>query len=161
MQTTYRNKLFILVSILCFTSISAALISQHVFDMKPCSWCIVQRLIFFIIGIVSFIGFYIRSDILSRMVAIIISILSILGILAVYMQKISYSENLSCMMITPADSIINSTGFDSLIPWLFSVYSSCADDPVFLFGVEYFIWSLSLFIILAVIAISAAIRNIN
>lgn len=160
MQTTYRNKLFILVSILCFTSISAALISQHVFDMKPCSWCIVQRLIFFVIGIVSFVGYYVRSDVLSRIIAIIISILSIFGILAAYMQKVSYSESLSCMT-TPADTIISSTGFDSSIPWLFSVYSSCADDPVFLFGVEYFVWSLSLFIILAVIAISAAIRNTN
>ena len=36
-------------------------------------------------------------------------------------------------------------GLDSILPWLFQVYASCADAAVSMLGVPYAYWSLALF----------------
>ena len=35
---------------------AAALVTQHVFDMQPCPWCVLQRLIFVGIALVALLG---------------------------------------------------------------------------------------------------------
>ncbi|AGF46871.1 disulfide bond formation protein DsbB [Candidatus Kinetoplastibacterium desouzaii TCC079E] len=158
MKQYLGDKLFLFISTLCIISLGAALISQHIFDMQPCAWCVVQRLLFFFIGIISFFAYFIKNTMISKIVAVIVGILSIMGIIAALLQNALHSENLSCV-ITPADKIISNTGFDSAMPWLFNIYSSCADDPVILLGIEYFIWSLSLFVVLTIISFSIALRK--
>ena len=37
-------------------SVAAALLTQHVFDMQPCPWCVLQRLIFVLIALVALAG---------------------------------------------------------------------------------------------------------
>ena len=39
-----------------FGAVGAALVSQHVFDMQPCPWCVLQRLIFVAIGAFAVLG---------------------------------------------------------------------------------------------------------
>ena len=39
-----------LSALLCFGSVGVALISQYVYDMQPCAWCVFQRLLFLLIG---------------------------------------------------------------------------------------------------------------
>jgi disulfide bond formation protein DsbB len=36
--------------------VGGALVSQHVFDMQPCPWCVLQRLIFVAIALVCLVG---------------------------------------------------------------------------------------------------------
>ncbi|WBF65832.1 MAG: disulfide bond formation protein B [Candidatus Kinetoplastibacterium crithidii] len=158
-QNHFRNKLFLIIFILSFFSILIALISQHFFDMQPCAWCVIQRLLFFLIGIISLISFFLNKVIISRISALSISALGILGILAACLQKIFSSDDLSCTTSTAADKIISNSGFDSAIPWLFNIYASCADDPVTLFGIEYFIFSLSIFILLTFISLSIFLKK--
>ena len=38
--------LFAFVAVVCVAALGAALVSQHVYDMQPCPWCVLQRLIF-------------------------------------------------------------------------------------------------------------------
>ena len=33
------------IALLCLAGVGIALVSQHVFDMQPCAWCVLQRLI--------------------------------------------------------------------------------------------------------------------
>ncbi|WP_225968717.1 disulfide bond formation protein B [Candidatus Kinetoplastidibacterium crithidiae] len=158
-QNHFSNKLFLIMFILSFFSILIALISQHFFDMQPCAWCVIQRLLFFLIGIISLIGFFLNKVIISRIFALLIAALGIVGILAACLQKIFSSDDLSCTTVTAADKIISNSGFDSAIPWLFNIYASCADDPVTLFGIEYFILSLSVFVLLILISFSICLKK--
>ncbi|MBW0454382.1 MAG: disulfide bond formation protein B [Candidatus Kinetoplastibacterium crithidii] len=158
-KSHFSNKLFLIMFILSFFSIIIALISQHFFDMQPCAWCVIQRLLFFLIGIISLISFFINKVIISRILALLIATLGIAGILAACLQKIFSSDDLSCTTVTAADKIISNSGFDSAIPWLFNIYASCADDPVTLFGIEYFILSLSVFVLLTLISFSICFKK--
>ena len=51
----------IAVAVLSLAAVGAALISQHTFDMQPCPWCVLQRLIFVAIALVCIVGALIRS----------------------------------------------------------------------------------------------------
>jgi disulfide bond formation protein DsbB len=48
---------------------------------------------------------------------------------------------------------------DSLLPEVFAATASCADAKVNLLGLPYEFWSLGLFIVLDVIAVSAILRR--
>ena len=37
-------------------AIGAALVSQHVFDMQPCPWCVLQRAVFAALALVAVVG---------------------------------------------------------------------------------------------------------
>ncbi|WP_353171997.1 disulfide bond formation protein B, partial [Paracandidimonas soli] len=39
------------IALLCICAVLVALISQHVFDMRPCAWCVFQRLIYLLIAV--------------------------------------------------------------------------------------------------------------
>ena len=42
-------------------AVVVALVTQHVFDMQPCPWCVLQRLIFVLIALVALVGLGWRS----------------------------------------------------------------------------------------------------
>ena len=48
-QATGRRWLVAMAAV-CFAAVAAALVSQYAFDMQPCPWCILQRLIFVVSG---------------------------------------------------------------------------------------------------------------
>ena len=41
----------LLMALACVLAIGAALLAQYGFDMRPCPWCILQRLIFIVIAL--------------------------------------------------------------------------------------------------------------
>ena len=41
----------VLIAVLAWGGVAAALISQHAFDMQPCPWCIIQRLTYLLVGL--------------------------------------------------------------------------------------------------------------
>jgi disulfide bond formation protein DsbB len=55
-MTVSRKSLLVAGAVLSFTAVALALVSQHRFDMQPCPWCVLQRLIFTVIGIVCLVG---------------------------------------------------------------------------------------------------------
>ena len=55
-MTSRSERLLRLVALFCFGAVGVALISQHAFDMPPCAWCVMQRLIYLVIGVVALVG---------------------------------------------------------------------------------------------------------
>jgi disulfide bond formation protein DsbB len=49
------------IALLSIVAVGVALVSQHVFDMQPCPWCVLQRAIFLAIAIVCLVGLVLRS----------------------------------------------------------------------------------------------------
>jgi len=128
-------------------ALGGALISQHVFDLQPCPWCIMQRVIYLLILVASLLGMIARF--LNRPALGVVLILSLTGAgIAIYQTQVA-SKSLSCDM-TVADQIITGLGLDVIAPWFFGVYASCFDAAVKILGIEYAAWSLLLFCALAI-----------
>ncbi len=137
------------VAILCFGSIAAALVSQYAFGMEPCPWCILQRLIFAVIGVLALIGLAIRAATATRVVAVVGVLLALAGIAAAVWQQSVAAKSASCNL-TLADRIVGWTQLDRLVPDAFEARASCADAAFSLLGVPYAIWSAVVFVVCAV-----------
>ncbi len=153
MQPDQRVQLYITsVSLL---AVLIALISQHVFDMQPCAWCVTQRMLYIVIAAVGLLcsrGQATRTK-LAVGFAITLST-AIAGITAAIYQSQVAAQSFSCAQ-SLADQLMTKTGLEAALPWLFGIYASCMDARISLFGVEYAYWSLALF---TLIAITAAYR---
>lgn len=134
------------VALVCIGAVAAALVSQHVFDMQPCPWCVLQRVIYLAIALACGIGLLWRGRI-GRLVSTTLALLlAVSGIAAALWQHFQAAASASCNL-TLADKIVSGwLQLDSLLPDVFSPRASCADAAVNLLGVPYDFWSLALFI---------------
>jgi protein dithiol:quinone oxidoreductase len=149
MRLTRRGALLAL-SLLCFALVGAALVSQHVFDMQPCPWCILQRVIFLVIALLLLAGAWLPG----QAVFIVGSVaFALAGIVTALYQHFIAAKSASCNL-TLADKIISGLGLDKAIPPLFEVKASCADAAVDMLHLPYEFWSLGFFAVVAVAAVA-------
>lgn len=139
-------------------AVAAALVSQHVFDMQPCPWCVLQRVIFVAIAIVALAGWLVRAPLPRRIFAGLLFLLAGCGVAAALWQHFVAASSVSCNL-TLADRIVSTLGLDSLEPRVFAAYASCADAAVKLLGVSYEFYSLALFAALGALAAAALLRR--
>jgi disulfide bond formation protein DsbB len=130
-------------------AIGAALVSQHVFGMEPCPWCVLQRLIFAVIALVCIVGLQLRKRLGQRIVGGAVLLLAIEGVVAALWQHFVAAASSSCNL-TFADRVMTSLQLDALLPEIFQARASCADAAVSLAGVPYEFYSLVLFVLLGV-----------
>lgn len=157
MSSLTRQRILMLIALLSYAGVGAALISQHSFDMMPCAWCVLQRLIYLILGTVCLIG-ALGSPSVARVTSALAIPISVGGILAAWYQFSVAAEMESCDR-TFADRFMVRSGLDSGLPSLFGIFGTCMEARVKLFGVEYALWSLALFALFAVMAIVALRRK--
>jgi len=141
-----QKHLFAAISLLSVGSVLIALMSQHLFGMAPCAWCVFQRVIYLAIGVVSGLAAWQGSmrTIPARIYAATTSLLATAGIAsAIYQQNVA-AKMFSCDQ-TLADRWMTQSGLESAVPWLFGIYASCMDAVVYLMGIEYATWSAMLF----------------
>ena len=84
------------IAALAFGAVGAALITQHGFGMEPCPWCVLQRLIFVVIGIVALLGLAWRSALGQRVLPFVLLLLSASGIAAALWQHFVAAASNSC-----------------------------------------------------------------
>lgn len=151
-------KILRFISILSFSSVAFALISQYVFDMQPCAWCVFQRLLYLILGITALLltlGQPTRLRLSVGGAGIIAT--AIAGVIStVYQEKVA-AHTFSCAQ-TVADQLMTKSGLDAAVPWLFGIYASCMEARVTLLGIEYAWWSMAMFSILSVLGIIALLK---
>ncbi|ARP81473.1 disulfide bond formation protein B [Bordetella genomosp. 8] len=155
MSTSQRT--LVLIAILAFGAVCIALVSQYAFGLQPCAWCVLQRLIYIVIGIVCLVLAFL-GPVLRRVGALLGLILSLCGVWAAYYQYTVASQLLSCAQ-TFADKFIAGSGLDAALPSVFGIYATCMDAAVKVLGVEYAVWSLVLFAILALLSLRALLRR--
>ena len=154
------TRLFAVVGLASLGAVGAALVSQHVFGMQPCPWCVLQRVIFLAIAIACIAGLVWRSAAGRTVAASIAIVLAVSGVAAALWQHFQAAASASCNL-TIADKIVSGwLGLDSLWSDVFSPRASCADAAVNLLGVPYEFWSLALFVLLA-LALVRALRPAN
>jgi protein dithiol:quinone oxidoreductase len=150
MKLSQRGVL-VALALLCLAAVGAALFTQHVWDMQPCPWCILQRVIFLLIAALLLLGAFLPG----RVAFVGLAVLAALGgIAAALYQHFVAAKSTSCNL-TLADKIVSGIGLDKLLPPVFEVRASCADAAVDLLHVPYEFWSLGLYVVLAVAAVWA------
>ena len=133
-----------LVTVICWGAVGAALVSQYAFDMLPCPWCTLQRLIYLVIGALTLAAALWPSLTVRRTLAGASVLLALSGVAAALWQHLVAAASASCNL-TLADRIMEALGLYDLAPEVFAPMASCADAAVDLLGVPYAYWSLALF----------------
>jgi disulfide bond formation protein DsbB len=136
---------FAALSLLCALSVAFALTAQHAFDMQPCPWCILQRLIIVVIGLVALAAALVRAGAMRVAAAALIGLLALGGAAAALWQHFVAASSTSCNL-TLADRIVSATGLDLLWPQVFAPFATCADAAVKVAGVPFEFLSLALFV---------------
>lgn len=154
-STTQR--LLVLIAILSLGAVGLALISQYMFDMQPCAWCVLQRLIYLVLALVCLIGAF-GGRALAKVGAALAALLSLSGVWTAFYQYTVASKLLSCSQ-TFADKFISGSGLDGAVPSIFGIYATCADAVVSVLGLEYSQWSLILFVICVLLSLRALLKR--
>lgn len=157
-MTSRSERLLRLIALFCFGAVGLALVSQHVFDMPPCAWCVMQRLIYLVIGVIALMGGFGGGRALTRLCGALAALLSLGGIAAAWYQYSVAANMLSCDQ-TFADRFMTGIGLESAVPWLFGIYATCMDAKVPVLGIEYALWSLALFVIIFFMALPVVFRR--
>jgi protein dithiol:quinone oxidoreductase len=145
-MTAARTPLLVAAAVLSFAAVGLALVSQHAFDMQPCPWCVLQRLIFVVIGVVCLVALA-----APRAGGAVVLLLCVCGIAAALWQHFVAASSDSCDL-TLAERIVSALGLDGLAPEVFQARASCAEAAVSMLGVPYEFYSLALFVVLAALA---------
>ena len=136
-------------------AIATALVSQHVFDMQPCAWCVLQRLIFLVIAAVSALALWLKQPPARAALAGAIILLAGSGIASALYQHIVAADTTSCRL-SLAERIIGGTlHLDRLLPAVFETRVGCSAGATTMLGIPYEFWSLAAFTLLVAASFAA------
>lgn len=139
------------IAVACLAAVGLALHAQYGHDMRPCPWCIVQRLLFIVIAVVALLAAAARGGLRTALAALV-PLLAAAGIAAaVYQHQVAARQH-SCAL-TFADRLLTALGVEKLWPAVFQVTASCAEAAVSVLGVPFEYWSLALFALVGAVAL--------
>jgi len=142
-------QVLVAVGLFSLAAVGLAAIAQYAFDMQPCPWCVLQRLIYIVVGVLALVAAALPG--LGRRLFIVLALLgSLSGLASALWQQLHAVNEASCAM-TLADRIMTGLHLDSLLPQLFTAYASCADAAVSVLGIPFAVWSCLLYVILALL----------
>ena len=159
-MTLSRSAVLAGIAGVALASVAAALVSQHVFKMQPCPWCVLQRLVFIALGLVALLGLAWRSPTGQRAVPLLMLLLSACGIAAALWQHFVAAASVSCNL-TFADRVMTATRMAELLPSVFEARATSADAAVNLAGVPYEFWSLAVLTAIGLAGVALLLRKIS
>ncbi len=136
--------------------VAFAVMTQHVFDMQPCPWCILQRLIYLLVAVLALLAWLLERRPFGRLLSWLLPPLAAAGLATALWQHFVAARSTSCAL-TLADRMVSATTLDEMLPSVFQPQASCADAAVKLLGVPYEVWSALTFTLLIVAATRAAV----
>ncbi|HOW49286.1 MAG: disulfide bond formation protein B [Rubrivivax sp.] len=142
------------IALAAAASVALALVSQHLWDMQPCAWCVLQRLVFVLIALLALLGVVVRVALVRRAASALVALLSLAGVGAALWQNQVAAKSDSCNL-TLADRIVSGAQLDARLPEIFQPRASCADAAVQLLGVPYELWSLALYLLVLFASLAA------
>ncbi len=147
-----REPWLLVTAVLSFGAVALAVLLQFAFDMQPCAWCVFQRLVYLLVGLLALVGWALsRSPPARRVLAGAALLAALGGLWAALHQQFVAAQTQSCAF-TLADRVMMKSGLDEALPWLFEATASCADANAPLLGISFAYWSAALFLLLALLA---------
>lgn len=158
------GSLFTLISVACLAIVGGALYLQHVKDLEPCPWCIVQRLGFLLIALIALVGALARpSGGGVTVFAGLGGLVAAAGIAAagyhIYLQSDEARAN-ACVG-SVVEKLLDTSRIGKWIPPLLQYDGPCTLKPWALLGLSIPEWSLVGFVVmlLALIAVPFIVRR--
>lgn len=140
-----------IIGVLSLGAVGIAALAQYAFDMQPCPWCVLQRLIYIVVGVLALLGALLTRT--PRRIAVGLALVGTLcGIASALWQQLHAVNEASCDL-SMAERIIAWLQLDRLVPQLFIAYASCADAAVSVLHVPFAAWSCVLYVILALLLV--------
>ena len=138
-----------IVGVLSLGAVGVALLAQYKFGMEPCPWCVLQRLIYIVVGVLALLGAVIAGT--PRRLAVVLALLGALsGVASALWQQLHAINEASCDL-SLADRIIAKLQLDRLLPDVFEARSSCADAAVSVLHIPFAVWSCLMYVLLALL----------
>ena len=138
-----------IIGVLALGAVGLAVLAQVAFDMQPCPWCVFQRLIYIVVGVLALLAAVLPG--LARRGAIALALLGTLGGVASALWQQLHAINENSCDLSLAERIIGKLQLDSLLPQLFEARTSCADAAESVLHVPFAVWSCAMFVILALL----------
>jgi disulfide bond formation protein DsbB len=145
------------LGVLSWGAVGFALFAQYQWDMLPCPWCTLQRLIYLLIGTLAWAAAAWRWAPARRGLMGLALLLSASGIASALWQHFVAAASDSCKL-TWADRILSALGLFDLAPEVFAPMASCADAAVNLLGLPFAWWSVALFGVCGALSLSVLKR---
>ena len=136
--------------------VAFAVTTQHLFDMQPCPWCILQRMIYLAVALLALLAWLFEQRRAGQALGWLLPPLATAGLVTALWQHFVAARSTSCAL-TFADRVVSATSLDEMLPGVFQPRASCADAAVNLLGVPYEVWSAITFTLLVLMAARAAL----
>lgn len=145
------------ILLVCLGILGFALYLQHVLDLDPCPWCVVQRLAFIVIALVCVIAIMIRpSGGGITFTSLAIGLIAAGGIAAasyhIYIQS-DPARAQSCAG-SVVERLLDASKLGKWVPPLLQYDGACTLKPWSLLGLSIPEWSLAWFVVLLAAAIA-------
>ncbi|HWS74629.1 MAG TPA: disulfide bond formation protein B [Quisquiliibacterium sp.] len=148
-------------ALFCAVVVVLGQVFQHVFDMQPCAWCVLQRLLFLLVGVACALGAWVLRSRLPRLGATLAAdLFASAGLAAALYQHFVASRTDSCVL-TLADRIVMALSLHELAPSVFLATASCAEANLPLLGIPFALWSAAAFLMLGVAAALALVLQLR
>ena len=139
------------IGVVALGAVGLAAIAQYAFNMQPCPWCVLQRFIYIVVGVLALVAAALPG--IARRLFIGLALLGTLsGIASALWQQLHAVNEASCDL-SLAERIVSGLHLDSLVPQLFIAYASCGDAAVSVLGIPFAVWSCLLYVILALLLV--------
>lgn len=148
------RSLFVLALVLVLVSFSAAFYAQFVLLLEPCPLCIFQRVALLFCGLGALLGAVVQpSSWLGRFGALILSVSAWFGAgVAAWHVRLQLLPPEARPACGPGlDFLMETFSLMTVLEKVFSGSGECADEGWALFGVSMPMWSLAVFLFLAVL----------
>jgi protein dithiol:quinone oxidoreductase len=147
------------VSVASLAAVATALVSQYAFDMPPCAWCVLQRLIFLLIAALSALAIWLRQPQFRAVLGGAIILLAGSGIASATYQHFVAARTSSCPLSLAQKIIEGTLHLDTLLPTVFEIRVGCSAGATTMLGIPYEFWSLAAFALIAVALVWSAAQR--
>lgn len=153
MATVLRERALLLVMVVAWGSLAAALYLQHVHDWQPCPLCVLQRLAFVAVGVYAGMGLLAQRSAAAFRLCQGLVVLSALTGAAVAGRHLWVKAHpaVSCGL-DPLETAINAQWWAQQLPWLLKADGLCFIPLPPLLGLQLPAWSLIILLLMAVLA---------
>jgi disulfide bond formation protein DsbB len=142
-------QVLVVIGLLSLGAVGVAAIAQYAFDMQPCPWCVLQRFIYIVVGVLALLAAALPG-IARRLFTGLAFLGALSGIASALWQQLHAVSEASCDL-SLAERIVSGLQLDRLVPQLFIAYASCGDAAVSVLGIPFAVWSCILYVILALL----------
>jgi disulfide bond formation protein DsbB len=139
------RSILLIISLISFALVGAALYLQHVHDMLPCPLCVIQRYAFLGIGFAALVG-ALGNKIRGGAGMALLAALGGLAVVGKHLYILAH-PGFSCG-IDPMETVLNKIPTATMLPWLFKAEGLCENATDGLLGLSIPQWSAVWFVLL-------------